>query len=111
MWSCGLLIGHWAKIVIDPVIERLIPEHSTSNRAIMELTQNVQSLCCQMHHTEKLVRSAIHSATSEIYQRQEHPNCRKACHPDILKHSNGLHDYYCGSSVGWITNLTSHVLQ
>jgi len=111
MWSCGLLIGHWAKIVIDPVIERLIPEHSTSNRAIMELTQNVQSLCCQMHHTEKLVRSAIHSATSEIYQRQEQPNCRKAWHPDILKHSNGLHDYYCGSSVGWITNLTSHVLQ
>jgi len=35
------LIGHCAKIVIDPVIERLIPEHSTSNRAIMELTQNV----------------------------------------------------------------------
>jgi hypothetical protein len=111
MWSCGLLTGHCAKIVIDPVIERLIPEHSTSNRAIMELTQNVLSLCCQMLHTEKLVRSAIHSAMSETYQRQERPNCRKVWQPYILKHSNGLRDYYCDSSVGWITNLTSDVAQ
>jgi hypothetical protein len=100
MWSCGLLIGHCAKIVIDPVIERLIPEHSTSNRAIMELTQSVQCLCCQMHHTEKLVRSAIHSTTSEIYQRQERTNCSKAWQPDNLKHFNGLRDYYCGSCIG-----------
>ena len=77
----------------------------------MELTQNVQSLCYQMHHTEKLVRSAIHSATSEIYQLQERSNCRKVWQPDILKHSNGLRDYYCGGSVGWITNLTSDVDQ
>jgi hypothetical protein len=90
------LIGHCEKIVNDPVIERLIPERSTYNCAIMELTQNVQSLCCQMHRAEKLVRSAIHSATSEISQRRERPNCRRAGQSDILKHSNGLCDYYCG---------------
>ena len=105
------MIGHCAKIVIDPVIERLIPGHGTSNRAIMELTENVQSLCCQMHHTGKLVRSAIHSATSEIYQLQERPNCRKVWQPDILKDSNGLRGNYCGSNVGWIRNFTSNVPQ
>jgi hypothetical protein len=105
------MIGHCEKIVIDPVIERLIPEHSTYNRAIMELTQNAQSLCCQMHRAEKLVRPANHLTTSEISQRQERPNCGRAWQSDILKHSNGLRDYYCGFTVGWITNLTFDVPQ